>query len=345
MPEDIYTQDRFYVNLDQDEILWMYHNPDAVSGDQFVSNRFGVELLREAIRECPIGPDSGFEAYPVYDYIEEHCRQYLTDVGDFVYESDKATFESEPFAIGQGHSTLEQLRLIFEAKELIDQYCIEEFGSPAGFSDLKKVGIAYTTTENDKHEIQVNANLIDHRTEIYLDGELMAMQNANSLEKYVERVLPYLDFNELVDVPDWVMDEHLGRGLFRKDLEFMQHEAWNNCYDLCIEVSSYMYGGGLAMEIYDRSEGDLEPFSNLTVNINAQNSGPDCAFVDTNNFGSAEKLIRDYKLGKPTGKIGYSGYCSYPEYRFDMKEIYKYCINPEDIPAIEPKKKERSYER
>ena len=99
------------------------------------------------------------------------------------------------------------------------------------------------------------------------------------------------------------------------------------------------------MEIYDRSEGDLEPFSNLTVNINAQNSGPDCAFVDTNNFGSAEKLIREYKLGKPTGKIGYSGYCSYPEYRFDMKEIYKYCINPEDIPAIEPKKKERSYER
>ena len=92
------------------------------------------------------------------------------------------------------------------------------------------------------------------------------MQNADSLEKYVERVLPYLDFNELVDVPDWVMDEHLGRGIIRKDLEFMQHEAWNNCYDLCIEVSSYMYGGGLAMEIYDRSEGD-KWFENRTIDF------------------------------------------------------------------------------
>ena len=166
MPEDIYKQDRFYVNLDQDEIIWMYHNPDAVSGDQFVCNRFGVELLREAIRECPIGPASGFEAYPVYDYIEEHCRQYLTDVGDFLYPLEEEKFKSEPVAIDQGHGTLETLQLLFQAKELIDQYCLEEFGSPADFKDLKKVGLAYTTTEDDKHEIQAYANLIDHQTEV-----------------------------------------------------------------------------------------------------------------------------------------------------------------------------------
>lgn len=345
MPEDIYKQDRFYVNLDQDEIIWMYHNPDAVSGDQFVCNRFGVELLREAIRECPIGPASGFEAYPVYDYIEEHCRQYLTDVGDFLYPLEEEKFKSEPVAIAQGHGTLETLQLLFQAKELIDQYCVEEFGSPADFKDLKKVGLAYTTSEDDKHEIQAYANLIDHQTEVYLDGEIIATQKVESLKQYVEKLLPYLDFNELVDIPEWVMDEHLGRGVFRKDLQFMQHHAWGNTYDLCVEVSSYMYGSGLAIELYDRTDGDLEPYSNLTVNIDARLSGPDCAFVDTNNFGTAEELIRNNKLGKPTGRIGYSGYCSYPEYRFDMKEIYKYCINPDDIPAIEPKKKERSYER
>ena len=147
----------------------------AVSGDQFVCNRFGIELLREAIRECPIGPDSGFEAYPVYDYIEEHCRQYLTDVGDFLYPLEEEKFKSEPVAVAQGHGTLETLQLLFQAKELIDQYCVEEFGSPADFKDLKKVGLAYTTTEDDKHEIQAYANLIDHQTEVYLDGEIISL--------------------------------------------------------------------------------------------------------------------------------------------------------------------------
>ena len=45
MPEDIYKQDRFYVDLQNDEIVWLYHNPDAFSGDQFVRNRFGIDFL------------------------------------------------------------------------------------------------------------------------------------------------------------------------------------------------------------------------------------------------------------------------------------------------------------
>ena len=53
----------------------------------------------------------------------------------------------------------------------------------------------------------------------------------------------------------------------------------------------------------------------------------------------------EYKLGKPTGHYGYSGYCSYPEYKFDMDEVRNYCINPDDIPAPEPKKKEKEHER
>lgn len=345
MADNIYDQDRFYVDLETDRIVWMYHNPDAVSGDQFVRNTFDVDLLRDAIRECPIGPESGFEPTAVYDYLAENCRQYLSDVGIIAYEADKEQFESEPVSIGMGHMTLEKLQLLFKAKELIDEFCVKEYGNPARFTDLKKVGIAYTTTEDDKHEIQAYANLIDHCTEIYLDGELLATQKSESLKDYVENQLPYLDFGELVEVPDWVIDEHLGRGIFRPDLQYMQHEAWGNSYNLCFEVSSYMYGGGLAMQIYDRTEGDLEPFTTLTINIDARCSGPDCAFIDTNNFGTAEALINEYKLGKPTGRIGFSGYCAYPEYRFDMKEIYKYCINSDDIPALEPKKKGRDHER
>lgn len=342
MPEDVYDQDRFYVNLQTDEIIWMYHNPDAVSGDQFVSNKFGIELLREAIRECPIGPDSGFEPYPVYDYLSANCRQYLSDVGMIAYDYDKELFESEPISIGMGFSTLEQLQLMFKAKELIDEYCVDEFESPADFSDLKKVGLAYTTTEDDRHEIQAYANLIDHRTEIYLDGELVATQGVDSLKNYVERLLPNLDFNELVDVPDFVIEEFQKTGPYRPDLEYMSFEAWGSTHETCIEVGQYSYGGGLAMELYERYDGDLEPYANVTVNLPDYGCRKNCAFVDTNNFPNAEKLIADYKLGNPTGNIGFSGYCSYPEYEFDMAEISKHCLNPEFLQEKETVHKERN---
>ena len=174
MPEDIYKQDRFYVDLQNDEIIWLYHNPDAFSGDQFVRNRFGIDLLKEAIEKCPIGPDSGYEAYPVYDYIESSCRQYLSDVGSAEYGDDIILFQTEPFAIALTQTTLDKLQLLFKAKELINDYRISEFGDPAGFSDPAKVGIAYTTTEDDKHEIQVYANLVDFQTEVWLDGENVA---------------------------------------------------------------------------------------------------------------------------------------------------------------------------
>ena len=189
------------------------------------------------------------------------------------------------------------------------------------------------------------ANLIDHRTEVYFDDSLVAVQEPESLKDYVENLLPYLDFNELVDVPDWVVDAVQGKGRFREDLKFMQVNSWNQTYDVCVEVGAYMCGGGLAMELYDICEGDLEPFSNFTVNLPEYKSESNCAFVDTNNFGEAENLIRAYKLGEPTGRLGRSGYCTYPEYRFDLDEIRKYCINPDDINIHEPKQKERSDER
>lgn len=346
MAGDIYEQDRFYADLQNDSIVWMYHNPDAVSGDQFVSNKFDIDLLREAIQECPIGPESGFEATPIYDYIAENCRQYLSDVGMIAYESDKEQFESEPIAIGMSHTTIEKLTLMFDARDLIDQFCVEEYGNHADFTDLKKIGIAYTTTEDDKHEIQAYANLIDHCTEICLDGEILATQKSESLKDYVNNQLPYLDFGELVDIPDWVMDEHLGRGLFRKDLQFIQFNAWGVDHETVIEVGKYVFGNNLALNLEARTEDGLEPYSNITVNLpDERKSGPNCAFVDTNNFGMAEEIISEYKLGKPTGHYGYSGYCSYPEYKFDMDEIRKYCINPDDIPTPEPKRKEKEHER
>ena len=342
MPEEIYKQDRFYMNLEQNCVIWMYHNSDAISGNQFVSNVFDRELLEKALKGCPPSPKNDFGPADAFDYIGSECRQYCTDPGDYAFEIAKEKFESEPDAIGCENGTVETLQLLFKARDLIEEYCEKEFDAPADFGDARKIGIAYTTTEDDKNEIQVYANLVDYRTEVYLDGELIATRKSESLGDFVEHQLSNLDFNELVEIPDWVIEEFTQTGIHNPDSQYMQMEAWNTVYDTCIEVGSYMYGGGLYLSLQDLCEDGLEPYADLTVNLPGYQCENSCAFVDTNNFTQAEKLIAEYKLGKPTGRIGYSGYCVYPEYKFDMDEVRKYCVNPQDIKTPETGKTERS---
>lgn len=90
--------------------------------------------------------------------------------------------------------------------------------------------------------------------------------------------------------------------------------------------------------LYMKTEEGFEPFGDLTVNLEHYRTKPNCAFVDVNDFHEATDLIKKYNLGKPTGRIGTSGYCSYPEYEFDIKELNKYATNP--LP--EKKEKHRS---
>ncbi len=223
------------------------------------------------------------------------------------------------------------------------QLSIHEFGDPADYSNLSKVGIAYTTTEDDRHEVQAYANLTDHRTEIWIDGENVANQEAASLKDYVEKQLPYLCFDDLVYVPDQVIDRLDQTGPFRPDFEYMQFEAWGDVHELCIEAGHYSRGNGLFLQLYEKcGDGELEPYATLTVNLPDHSCGKNRAYVDTNNFPAAMSLISEYRLGKLTGNIGASGYCDYPEYEFNLAEIEKHCLNPEELFDRTPKNKERN---
>ena len=39
------------------------------------------------------------------------------------------------------------------AKGLITEFCEREYGSEVEFTDLRHIGLAYTTTEDEKHEL------------------------------------------------------------------------------------------------------------------------------------------------------------------------------------------------
>ena len=84
------------------------------------------------------------------------------------------------------------------AKELIDQFCSQEYGSEADFSDLQKVSVAYTTITDDAIPVEVYVNLIKFRLDRYIEGVIVDSRQYSSLKELTEQELVNLDFDELV---------------------------------------------------------------------------------------------------------------------------------------------------
>lgn len=70
------------------------------------------------------------------------------------------------------------------------------------FDDLSDIALAFTTTEDNEHEIQVSANLVDFSINQFIDDKLVYTEQYNSLEDMTEQALKWLDFNDLVSISD-----------------------------------------------------------------------------------------------------------------------------------------------
>lgn len=70
-------------------------------------------------------------------------------------------------------------------KGTIQEFVTREYGEDeeADFSNLEKVDLAYTTTEDEKHEIQVSANLIDLELVTSVDGKVVETIKYKSLDE------------------------------------------------------------------------------------------------------------------------------------------------------------------
>ena len=88
------------------------------------------------------------------------------------------------------------------AKNLIREFCQEEYDSEPDFSNLAKIDIAYTHATDEDIPIQVNVDLVGYRVERYLGEVLIDERQYESLEDLTETELEALDFSELVSVTD-----------------------------------------------------------------------------------------------------------------------------------------------
>lgn len=94
-------------------------------------------------------------------------------------------------------------------------------------------------------------------------------------------------------------------------------KAWGKTHRLWCKLDTYQCNGSLAIQLYC----DEGAFATLTVNLADGCARGEYAYVDTNNCPWAPAFIAEHKLGVPTGILGFSGFCQYPLYRFDIAKL------------------------
>ena len=147
-----------------------------------------------------------------FDHYPEHKKFTLswTQVEKYIdlmiqsdrYLTDKEKEHYTPPVSAEPDATLTH------AKNLIREFCQEEYDSEPDFSDLSKIGVAYTNATDEDIPIQVNVDLVGYRVERYLGEVLIDERQYESLEDLTETELEALDFSELVSVTDEELEHY-----------------------------------------------------------------------------------------------------------------------------------------
>ena len=149
-----------------------------------------------------------------FDHYPEHKKFTLswTQVEkyiDLMIQSDRYLTDKEkehntpPVPI-----TVEPDATLTHAKNLIREFCQEEYDSEPDFSNLSKIGVAYTNATDEEIPIQVNVDLVGYRVERYLGEVLIDERQYESLGELTETELKALDFSELVSVTDEELEHY-----------------------------------------------------------------------------------------------------------------------------------------
>ncbi len=149
-----------------------------------------------------------FDHYPDHQKITlkwAQVEQYI----DLMIQSDRylTDKEKEHYTSPAPVSTKSDDTLT-RAKNLIREFCQEEYDSEPDFSDLSKIDIDYTYATDEGIPIQVNVDLVGYRVERYLGDVLIDQRQYESLEELTETELEALDFSELVSVTDEELEHY-----------------------------------------------------------------------------------------------------------------------------------------
>ena len=273
-----------------------------------------IEEIAGYLEEAGYAVSSELVEEGLMDYRAHGGKGNSQDVADFI---ERGFLSEEP-----------ELASLEIAKEFINDFCVAEYGSPADFSDLEKVGIAYTTVTDEEIPIQVNADLVHYRIERYLDGQFLERRQYESLDELIQNELAELDFDDLISVSDGelesigAMPEQGSDGYFllsrlKADCEYFlgaggraEKHLWagnvreqiakmRELYDALPEKPEW-----LTMEDIDRYAQRMEPPYEVVVYHHFENGFDER--LDYQTLAEAEQAAQKYVAGTMEGEDGFA---------------------------------------
>lgn len=129
------------------------------------------------------------------------------------------------------------------AKELINEYCQNEFHDKADFDEFPIVNLAYTEDYVDEAEqelitIQVDADLENYKLITKADDQVVEIEQYRCMQDFIEGSLCWLEFNSLVSLSEDGLAVAKGEKEFVSDLS-----------DVCVEWEHGVYLSNIPSEI------------------------------------------------------------------------------------------------
>ena len=152
----------------------------------------------------------GAQEYEVLAYDDKEVRLYDLEFPLFNKEMSRKEFEQKLAENPQNDHLLQVVEDAPEiteqpeneadldsAKALINEYCMEIFESEADFSDLSHVDLAFSSTGDSAHTVEIYADLVGYRLVYQVDGaEVASIQCAGFSD--LNEFLANLDFDEMI---------------------------------------------------------------------------------------------------------------------------------------------------
>ena len=161
-----------------------------------------------------------YDGAAVYDLME---KRYLNAYGSFPDQRAQPQKDAVQDNVFQGNTPEEavqaaaadlpygstfDLDTLEESAQLINSYCNEEFGTDADLSDSSNIGLGYSTTEDEQHEIQITANLPAQAIYYTVDQDVVHTIQCDSLSE-LNTYLANLSFSELIaDAEHFYYEKH-----------------------------------------------------------------------------------------------------------------------------------------
>ena len=222
----ISKEEKYYHDLGEDRLYQIF---EACNVHETVEILMNMDCDKNFIINCFSDSENMLEASRKYSIINEEPFIYEDKENDIYVTKDDLSFiygekelenktEEELESLGKSLAdnfieysknsfldfseyVVDQAEYLEEAKKVIENFCKREYGedTEVDFSNLSKVDIAYTTTEDGQHNIQVVADLINNKTITYLDEKQIEELQYSSLEK-LSFDIDHSTFDDLVRI-------------------------------------------------------------------------------------------------------------------------------------------------